>query len=302
VILNGDGSNGKSVFMDVIKELFSPEVIRSLKPHEWNQRFSTAQLDGCKINIVNEVPSIDIAGGDTFKSVISGNRQKAERKGKDPYDFKPDAGHMFACNKLPGTNDQSHGFWRRWLVIMFWVIFDERNRDVDLRSRLITPEELQGIATMAINAAVRLLSRGGFDVPNSSESAKLEWMIESDQVMQFLRQCCDHCHLKHNALCADADGKCKITGLPVDDRKGLCSGDGCPEHGSVDAEDVPDLIYPTYREWSKAIGHKALASQNLSSRLRSLGYQKRNTKGRWFNLSVKPESERKYKSERLKGQ
>ena len=42
IVLNGDGSNGKSVFLDVIRRLFPPESVRSIKPQKWSEKFSIA--------------------------------------------------------------------------------------------------------------------------------------------------------------------------------------------------------------------------------------------------------------------
>src|SRR5439155_4614212 len=93
VVLVGDGGNGKSVFLEVVRRLFSPARVRSIRPQKWSDKFATADLDGCLANIVNEMPTSEIAASDVFKSVIAGDAIGGEKKYKDPYTFQPRAGH-----------------------------------------------------------------------------------------------------------------------------------------------------------------------------------------------------------------
>ncbi len=275
LVLNGEGSNGKSVFLEVIRRLFPPESVRSIKPQKWSEKFSVADLENCPINIVNEMPDAEMAGGDTFKAVIAGDPIQAERKYQDPFTLKPRAGHIFACNRLPGTMDQSTGFWRRWLIAMFDRTFDDRSKDVDLTSKLTTPEALKGIAARVINAVITLESRGKFIVPASSEDAKSEWKMDSDQVMQFVSECCDGCHTVHTFDCGSEDD--------------LCPETKCRVHSICGPE-----IYPLYREWSRACGHKTLARNNFLSRLKQLGHARRNKIEKWYALRIKDDARNRY--------
>ena len=275
IALHGEGSNGKSVFLEVVRNLFSPALVRSIRPQKWSDKFTTAGLDGCLVNMVNEVPATEISASDVFKSMIAGDAIGGEKKYKDPYTFKPRAGHIFAFNKFPGTDDQSHGFWRRWIVLLFERLFDERNANKNLTAALTTPDELCGIAARVLRAVARLEARGHLVIPASAEDAKAEWRMDADQVMQFVAECCDTCHLTHTQDCGAEDD--------------LCHAMHCERH-RVDKED----LYPLYQAWAKACGNKPLARKMLLSRLKSLGYARRKTKERWYALAMRAGARARY--------
>src|SRR5439155_3534731 len=179
------GANGKSTLLHVVRTLFPPAAVQAIKPQLWGNVFHLAELAGCRLNVVNELPDADIAAGEAFKAVVSGDPVNAARKRRDPFTFVPQAGHLFACNELPGTRDQTGGFWRRWGVLTFERTFLPAEQDPGLRARLVRTE-LPGIAARVLAAAGRLSQRGRFVLPPSAHAAKARWQWESDQVRQFV--------------------------------------------------------------------------------------------------------------------
>lgn len=256
LILVGDaGANGKSTLLSVVRELFPREAVRASGPQQWSNLFYLAELSGARINIVNELPDAEVEAGETFKAVISGDEVTAARKHRDPFSFCPRASHVFACNVLPGTRDQSGGFWRRQALLTFPRTFAESEQDRTIGEQL--RRELPAIAARVLRAATRLVQRGHFEMPESSEQALEEWREDSDQVRQWVRECCD-----------------------VD----------------TAAESTLASIYQNYAAWSKAHGHKALASNKLGGRLKMLGYWHRLNHGRYYKLRVKASATASYRT------
>jgi len=185
LVLVGEGSNGKSVLLATLRRLFPPEVTESIEPQLWGNVFHLAELLRCRLNLVNEMPEAELAASEKFKAVLSGDPVHAAQKHRTPFTFAPRAGHVFACNRLPGTQDQSHGFWRRWVVLTFDRVFADHAQERDLVDKLAT--EIPGIVVRLAVAAVRLRDRAWkLQIPATSELAKHVWRAETDQVAQFL--------------------------------------------------------------------------------------------------------------------
>jgi len=189
IILVGDGANGKSVLLFILKKLLGSKNVCSISPSKLGERFMSAQLHGKLANIVTEVGVGEKIDDAKIKSLVSGEQQTAERKGCDHFEFHPYATIWVATNHLPRTDDSSPAMLRRTHILRFPNTFQGDNRDVNLGSRLA--EELPGILSMSINAIFNALKRGGFTECPSSTFAKQAWLLESDPIPSFISSCCD---------------------------------------------------------------------------------------------------------------
>ena len=254
LLLGEAGANGKSTLLSVLRSLFPRSAVRSIGPQQWGDKFARAELAGARINIVNELPDADVVEGEMFKAIISGDAVQAQRKYKDPFDLISSAAHAFATNALPGTRDQSGGFWRRWAVLTFPRTFAESEQNRELVEQL--QGELPAITAHVLRAAVRLVARARYALPESSDAALEEWREDSDQVRQRMRECCDE---------------------------------------DQTAEATLASLYPVYAGWSKAHGHAALSSSKLAQRMKAMKLAHRTTLGRYYRLSVKSVAAAKYR-------
>jgi P4 family phage/plasmid primase-like protien len=253
VLLGQSGNNGKSVMLDVISALFPQESIRSIPPQEWNNPFHLAELAGCRLNCVNELPDNDVAAGDRFKAVVSGNGTSAARKRRDPFTLRSRAGHLSACNLLPYTRDLTGGFWKRWIVLGFNREFSATEIDVELRSKIIA-EDLPGIAVRVLAAAARLEARGHFVLPDSAERLRDEWRHQADQVAQFVE-------LEFPVLVLRGNGRVGATSAFV-----------------------------AFQEWAKKNGHGGMSFARFGARLKTLpGIEcGRSSSGVYYELAPTP--------------
>ena len=152
-MLYGTGNNGKSELLRLLRALFPPSTVASLPPQEWGERFKVARLVGVLANFVHEIPERDIASGEVFKGVITGDPVSAERKNRDPFEYHPVAGHIFSANSLPGTVDQSEGYWRRFALCPFTRDFaTATTRKIDAAQDVLN-HELAGLAAWALRGA-----------------------------------------------------------------------------------------------------------------------------------------------------
>lgn len=251
LVLVGSGNDGKSRVLNVLRALFPATAVCSIAPNAWSRGFLLAELAGKRLNVVSELPSGDVQDGDRFKQVVAGDPVTAERKYEAPFTLVPEAGHIFACNELPGTRDQSKGFWRRFAVIPCTRSFrpEEEVKDID---RLVVREELAGIAAWALEGAARLQREGRYTTPRTSEEAKAEWQADSDQVRQWVAARC--------AVLPPATSSWREASL--------------------------DKLYPDYRVWAQANGHTAVASARFGARLKALGLEHRTKMARLYRVEL----------------
>ena len=153
VFLTGSGANGKSVFLELVEHFIGRSNISnvSLQDLEKN-RFKLAMLLGKLANIYADLPRTSLEKTDVFKTVVSGDRINAERKGQDAFDFKPYARLMFSMNEVPRSYDTSDGFMRRLLIIHFPNKFGEggKKADVNILSKLTVDDQMSGLLIKAI--------------------------------------------------------------------------------------------------------------------------------------------------------
>lgn len=164
-ILIGEGANGKSLFLHILKKLVGEDNVSAISLKKLEDKYSPAELDGKLINMPSENQSIK--GGfnsETLKAIVSGDQIMGERKYQNPFFFTPYATQVFAMNRLVYIADKSHGLDRRIIIIPFDVIFDNEGSDdyrasiqrVDKDLKVKILNEMPGIFNFAVKGLRRL--------------------------------------------------------------------------------------------------------------------------------------------------
>lgn len=181
------GNNGKSLLISAIEMLFPARHRRSLNPKDWGHEYYKAQLAGPRINLVSELKEEEMPDPATFKAVISGDIVTGRHPTERPFDFKPIAGHILACNRLPNSADTSGGFFRRFVIITFNKIFDRSQTEQSLLLPL--QQELAQIVAWSLAATPQALSRNLIVPPDSHNVIMDQWRATSDQAHAFVAAC-----------------------------------------------------------------------------------------------------------------
>jgi len=185
--LYGEGSNGKSVILNVITWLLGNGNVSNVALTKLGQRFYLAQLVGKLANISDEMGANAVLDDEVLKQSISGGRQQAERKGEQPFEFEPHARIVASTNVLPRTIDKSYGFFRRVRILRFTRIFAPHEQDRALP--LVLRQELPGIFNWALEGLVRLQRNDAFtDVPSSFVALE-QYRASVDPVRAFVKNC-----------------------------------------------------------------------------------------------------------------
>jgi len=241
VIFLGEGSNGKNVIIDVLVAAMPAGTTCAIAPQDWGQEYRLAKLAGKHLNVVSELPESDILSSGTFKAIITGDLVTGREIREAPFDFRARAAHVFAANQLPGTTDQSYGFWRRHMILSFNRIVPDGQQNPRLAEEILAAE-LPAIVRWLLDGASSLIRNGRYTVPPSSIAEIERWRRTTDVVDTFLAEC--------------------TAPARTDDER-------------IGAKE----IYRSYRDWSVENGHRfSVASNTFGQRMRRLGRRSQHTK------------------------
>lgn len=190
LMLVGDGSNGKSTFLNLIKAFLGKENVsgRSLQELEEN-RFAKADLHHKLANIYADLPDKALWRTGTFKMLTGRDLTTAERKFQHSFTFENYAKLLFSANKVPEAYDDTDAFFRRWLIVVFPNQFVGDKADPYILQKLTTREELSGLLNLVLPALKRLLERGQFSYSKTTEEIREDYVRKSSPIAAFVMDC-----------------------------------------------------------------------------------------------------------------
>jgi len=190
LLLVGDGSNGKSTFINVLKALLGIDNIasRSLQELELN-RFAKASLFGKLANLYADLPDQALKSVGIFKILTGGDPVTAEHKFHNGFTFVNYAKMVFSCNRIPEVFEDTTAFFRRLIIVTFPNSFKEQ-ADQNLLAKLTTPEEMSGFLNWALEGLRRLKGNGwNFSYSKSTSEVREEYIRKSSPIRAFLMDC-----------------------------------------------------------------------------------------------------------------
>jgi P4 family phage/plasmid primase-like protien len=273
-----NGSNGKSTLGKILEGVFRREWVTHIPPQLFSDQYRRAQLAGKRLNIVGELPEADIMESEAFKAIITGDPINARPIREAPFDVVPQAGHFYSCNTLPGSSDLTYSFFRRFTLLTFNRTFRPGDGahvpDID---KIILAAETEQIVCWFLEGAVRALAQGHYTIPASHERELAEWKRTANQVVLFVDEQC----------------------VPAKSERPL------PEVTEHDWAQAASL-YSTYVAWCNESGHKTMARNKFSSRLKQAGHlSQRIEAGAFYALtlrSVREKAEKKAQAEAVKAE
>ncbi len=188
ILFVGDGNNGKSTLISVLKGLLGHENISAVSLQELEiNRFAKADLFGKLANLYADLPDSALKSVGTFKMLTGGDPIRGEKKFRNSFLFVNGAKLTFSCNVVPEVREDTNAFFRRWIVVQFPNAFDGEKADKDLLKKLTTPEELSGILNFALEGLARLRAGGWrFSNSRSTEEVRQDYIRRSSPIKAFL--------------------------------------------------------------------------------------------------------------------
>ena len=196
-VLSGNGSNGKSKYLEILRQLFasaSGTTVSHLQPRALLDKFRLIQFRESIINIAGEIRSDLRDVEEVMKSIVSGEPQSACYKSKDFVTFIPRTKLVFATNSQLSSGDTSDGLTRRLVMVDFKVSFVDnpdpsdpyqRQKNINILDSLEQELNSGGIFNWCYEG-YKLLRAVGYFTETSDQAVLLHnFKRSSNPVLQF---------------------------------------------------------------------------------------------------------------------
>lgn len=189
LVLEGEGSNGKSTFIETIKAVAGERGYCALSFQDLNSLERRTPLDGALFNITEETPR-ELFDTTQFKNLVSGGELQVRHLYKANYTIRNRAKLIFSCNELPLMPDTSNGMYRRVLIVPFKKRFSREQGNLDLQIGKKMEAELPGIFNLFLEGYKRLEKEGTFTKSTLGEDLELKaYQSLTDPVQYWLDEC-----------------------------------------------------------------------------------------------------------------
>lgn len=189
-ILLGEGSNGKSVFLDMITSWLGSENCSSLALEDLSDRFRPSQLVGKMVNIGDDSGADLLKNTAIFKKLVTGDPLTVEFKHGQPFSYANRAKMIFSANNLPPSSDKSNGFMRRMTIIPFLAKFSPNDSTYDpmIKDKITTEDAKSYILNIAIKAAQKLIKNKKFTIPDAVTEELNKYEESNNNVLSYLNE------------------------------------------------------------------------------------------------------------------
>lgn len=176
--ITGEGSNGKSTLMAIIRAIFH-DSIAAVGLHEFKNDFGLQPLLGKRINILYDLPKKTITDTGHIKAVTGEDLITINRKHKEPVTTVLGCKIIGVGNYLPPVRDDTYAFWRRVQLIELTNTFKE-NKIVKLEEKLVS--DIEGMEWLIYQSieAYKNVQTEGWACTRTEEDNRTEYLLKSD--------------------------------------------------------------------------------------------------------------------------
>ena len=185
-ILTGDGSNGKSTFLKIIRIMLGSKNYSSLDLKYLGDRFSTVMILNKLANLADDIDDSFIEDTSLFKKIVTGETITGEYKGQQRFDFDPYCKIICSTNAIPrfGKGKDSKAISRRIMIIPFNADFSE-SKDKFIEDKMLEEESIEYFILNAVNSLKKLLTDKDFIIPESVKKENESFARENDPILDY---------------------------------------------------------------------------------------------------------------------
>ena len=190
-ILYGSGGNGKSVLLDVVRNLVGKSNFSAVSMASLGTPTGRIRLKDGIVNITDETPTGAFMESSDFKAIVAGDVIEMRKLYQQPVEWKSMTKLVFACNEMPVTRDHSDGLHRRLVIIPFKARFSEEigNLDPFIGDKLNA--ERSGILGKVLRAYKRVKDNGyKFTYVAEIKEERDDYKEVGDTIFQFVEDTC----------------------------------------------------------------------------------------------------------------
>ena len=183
LVLTGGGSNGKSVFFNILHALVGRENALTFSMSTFSHEGNRAKLTNVLMNYSSDTGFK--LNTEIFKALVSGEPLQARELYCKPFTLYNKVKFIMNCNLLPRQTENTEAYFRRFLIIPFERTIKESERDINLASKIIA-HELPGVFNWLLSGLKRLVEQEDFTECERAQKALEEFKKQADTVQQFL--------------------------------------------------------------------------------------------------------------------
>lgn len=190
--LFGRGSNGKSVFAKILEGLLGKENISHITLDGiQKERFAGSGLYGKLANICGELEYVEIQKTGLLKQLCGGDTITADRKYREPINFRNYAKLIFLTNEVPQSCDTTEAFYRRLFLIEFPKKFEE-NPQLEVEVGQAGEDEYSALLAKVVGALITLKEQNFiFTHHKSLEETRELYLQLSSPLNVFVKENCE---------------------------------------------------------------------------------------------------------------
>ncbi|MEA2019787.1 MAG: phage/plasmid primase, P4 family [Campylobacterota bacterium] len=262
----GGGSNGKSVFATMLRQILGSSSVTSLEFSDINQQ-TTPKLESHFLNLPTELSGSKMLPENILKAITDGEPVSANEKYKVPRDITPIAKQFALANDLPAIKDATDGFWRRAVVIPFEmkVTKDSKKKRGKIYFQDLFKSEKDNLRNWAFIGLLRLIEQKGIHshCDRILEASK-KYQLDNNNALMFLKEFIND---KVVPLFTRDEVYQRMTkeisyGTTMDRLKLHFQINGNGENSLLISE-----LYKLYKFWCLEDGYKSLAQKNFKKKL-----------------------------------
>ena len=254
VICYGSGSNGKSVFSNIVHKIMGgysitspPSMLTTRRQGDAGPRNDLAALAGARYVSINELQAGDRLDEQVVKMLAGREPISARFLNKEFFEFTPTFTPWLRTNHKPIIYGVEEGIWRRLVLLNFGVQIPEDKKDSALEDKLFA--ERDGILMWMIEGA-RLFMKEGICISPSMRNDLLAYRGDSDLLGEFL---------------SDTTWASNTVADKIEQK----------------------LFYTSYRMWSALNGTRYMSKKSFTQRLVERGYKETKSGGARFYAGLK---------------
>jgi len=184
----GKGSNGKSVFLNILSNFVGHNNSCSTSLESLiDNRFESSKLYKKLFCRLSEIHDRIITKTSLLKNISGGDHISIEFKNKNPFDSLIYSKIIIGTNTIPITHDDTDGYFRRWLVIDFPNQFTEKR---DVLSE-IPEKEYENLTLKSIRLLKKILKERKFSFEGNLEDRKKRYNERANPIEAFIRDRCE---------------------------------------------------------------------------------------------------------------
>ena len=189
-IMLGSGHNGKSVCLDYLSAMLGKENVSHIPLQILSDdKFAAARLESKLANIFSDLEKNELKHTGIIKSLSSGEPIYVQNKNQQGFNLYPFSTLIFSTNRFPKVfNDQSNGFFRRWIIIKWLRDFEkDPQRDSNLKEKLLSnKKEIDIVFSNLMYIAKEIYKNNKFSHSKDWKVIQKMWNESADPVNDFI--------------------------------------------------------------------------------------------------------------------